>query len=147
MPDSKYAKSISAVACALCLSGAAFSQEAWFLLPREGHHSSLVAMTADGAVQRIAELGFAVSYGESQDAVAFLSSDGRGTTTLDVIGKSSRQTTFSLPLAKDAIPKLSGVEQSIALTDAFAYFAVFHAPLTPKPTPLSKNELGGTLSR
>jgi len=143
MPKANCTYSLLALACALCLSGTAFSQEAWFLLPRAGSHSSLVAMTADGAVQNIAELGFAVSYGESQNAMAFLSSNGHGTSTLDVIGKSSRQTALSLPLDKGAIPKLSGVERSIAMTDDFAYFAVFHAPLTPKPTPLSKNELGG----
>ncbi|MGA2563087.1 MAG: hypothetical protein ABSF96_05945 [Steroidobacteraceae bacterium] len=140
MPDSKYAKSISAVACA-CLSSLAFSQEAWFLLPHEGSHYSLVAMTADAAVQSIAELGFVVSYGDSQDAMAFLSQDGNGATMLDVISKSSKQTTLSLPIAKDAIPKHSGVERSIALTDTFASFAVFHAP--PTRPPFLKNELGG----
>jgi hypothetical protein len=141
MPSLKYAKSFGAVACALCLSSIAFSQEAWFLLPRAGYHSSLVAMTAGGAVQSIAEIGFAVSYGESRDAMAFLSSNGHGTATLDVIGKSSKQIALSVPIAKDAIPKLSGVERSIALTDTYAYFAVSHAPM--RQPPLIKNELGG----
>jgi hypothetical protein len=132
---------VAAAACALCMSSVAFSQEAWFLLPREGYHSSLVAMTADGAVQSIAELGFAMSYGESREAMAFLSGNRHGTSMLDVISKSSKQNTLSLPIAKAAVPKLSGVERSIALTDNFIYFAAFHAP--PIRPPVSKNELGG----
>jgi hypothetical protein len=140
MPKSKHANALAAAACALCVSGVAVAQEAWFLLPHRGPRDSLVALTAQGEVKTIAELGFVMSYGDSQDAMAFLSGQV-GDPQLDVISNSSRHTLYSFLVHKHAIQKMPGAERSIVLTNTFAYFAVFHAP--PTNPPLSKNKLGG----
>ncbi len=122
-----------------CWSSAVLAHEAWLMVHGADHRT--IMRTAGKRLVKVAELGDLTSYGQSAQAMAFLSrSPSTDKFALTVVDKKTQQVTVTRPVAGFVATQLAGGVEDLVVTDEFLYFVTLRLNGAHQIEP---NELGG----
>ena len=119
------------------------AQQAWLLLPRAGHYELATTSAGAGRVETVLSLGQVAAYGQSAQALAFISPDpATRASRLDVLDKNTRRVVLTLPIDARLQAHMAGIIEDLVVSSRYVYFVSVRSNSAHQ---MSLNSLGGRL--
>ena len=131
-----------AIIVSIGFSMSVLAEDAWFLQFKKDHH--VVMRTIDGQFQRVLDLGYRPTYGESKTTFGFLSRKSvSGAFVLDLVDKGSGEVTHTFPVTGQVLGQLSGPSKDVMIAGNAAELITVRFLDLPS---VERNPIGGAFN-